>query len=226
MSLVAAAALLLAAAGLQLASKRPSSPPRPAGFVANLVPPNLTGWTGREVPIAETEELRRAVTEVLQFDQYLSRSYTKGSAVISIYIAYWEPEKVPPRSVGVHTPDTCWIQNGWTCSLRTHRVPLSGPRHELKPAEAGTYQISHVTQHVVFWHLVGGQTYAYEQSGLHDIWAPLRDLQAFGLNQKQEQFFIRLSASDPWERIWTDPGVRELIGSLEPLLAREPASGG
>jgi len=214
--------LLLAAVGLQLSAGGETGPVRSPSFLANLIPSSLTGWQGRELPLAETEELRNAVADTLQFDEHVSREYTKAGRRISIYIAYWQPNKVPPRSVGVHTPDTCWIQNGWTCSERIQRVPLSSASTPLQPAENGIYHFGGTTQHVLFWHLVGGETYSYEQSGLHDIWAPLRDLKTFGLNQKKEQFFIRLSADAPWDRIWHDPGVRELIGSLETLLATNP----
>jgi hypothetical protein len=61
-----------------------------------------------DVPLAQTEELVNTVEGRLRFDDVISRLYTSGSNQVGVYIAYWEPGKVPVRMVGVHTPDTCW----------------------------------------------------------------------------------------------------------------------
>ncbi len=206
--------ILIAAIVLQIGSRVSRGDARTIPSLAEAVPAEIPGWQSRVVPLAETEELKQAVSEVLQFDDVLTRGYSSPGADITLYIAYWRPGKVPPRSVGVHTPDTCWVQNGWTRETREYRVPLATVRGPLKPAESGTYRLHGTRLHVLFWHLVGGRPYAYEQEGLHALSAPLQDLFTFGLRQRREQLFIRLSCNQPFERVWQDPGVQELLAAL------------
>ena len=155
-------ALLLIAISLQFYATHRVSPGRPPPVLATDIPVALPGWSYRELPLAETEETRNAVMNTLQFDQFVSRIYHRGPAIVTIYAAYWGPNKVPPRAVGVHTPDTCWVQNGWTRLDRTHAVQLTTPQGTaFKPAEYGVYTAGHARQNVYFWHLVGGAAYSY-----------------------------------------------------------------
>lgn len=205
------------------------SPDRPPPFLTTDIPVALPGWSYRELPLAETEETRNAVVNALQFDQFVSRSYTRGAVTVTIYAAYWRADKVPPRMVGVHTPDTCWIMNGWKCTEREREIPLTlVDGTSLKPAEAGTYTIAGNNQHVYFWHLVGGRPYSYVQEGspsLSTMKAQLADLR-FGLRQKQEQYFVRVASNQPWSEVWQNPGIQALFRSLADLtLAARPEKG-
>lgn len=217
------AVILAVALSLQVFASVRRSPPRPAPSLAGIIPTELPGWTGRELPLGETEELKNQVAATLRFDEHVSRLFTRGGVMVTLYAAYWRPDKVPPRAVGVHTPDTCWIQNGWTRLDRTSSVPLSiGPGLPLKPAEFGVYSLRGNTQHVYFWHLVGGQAYSYEQDGLHSLVAPFQDMVSFGLEQKQEQLFVRLASNVPFPEIWNDPGLATLLSSLARLGVGTP----
>lgn len=216
--LLALGLLLTAATGLQLyqATKRKVFVPRPS--LSQTLPLDLPGWSSRELPLGETEETKNAVASILQFDDYFSRSYRSGSTEVTLYVAYWKPDKVPPRAVGVHTPDTCWVQNGWKRLDRAHAVPLSMPDgHALKPAEFGTYSLRGHTQQVYFWHLVGEKPYSYEQAGLHSLTAPLQDMVAFGLNQRRDQLFVRLASNVPFDQVWREPGLIRLLEALATL---------
>jgi len=217
-------ALLACAAGLQLWSTARLPAPRPLPDLDRLVPRAVQGWTTRDLPLAETEETKNAVASILQFDGHVSRAYTRAGITVTVYVAYWRPGKVPPRSVGVHTPDTCWIQNGWQCTRRERAVVLQAADGVfLKPAESGTYSTGGSNQHVYFWHLVGGQPYAYHQEGLHSLVSPLQDLLTFGLNQRREQLFVRVAANVPLPQIWTDSGFAEVTLALAALGLHQPA---
>lgn len=218
--LVAAAGLvLISAVGVQFFSAAPPVATLHAPL-EKLVPRDLPGWSVRDVPLADTAEGRNAVQGILRYDDFISRSYRRGPTEVTLYIAYWAPDRVPPRLVGRHTPDRCWIQNGWTCDSRTRAVVLPGTNGApLQPAEAGVYSFSNqATLHVAFWHLVGGKAYAYgpEQSDMVAL-APLTDLKTFGLNQRQEQFFIRIASNEKLEAFWTDPAFQKLLRSIESL---------
>lgn len=214
-----AALLLVAATGVQFYEAHTAEPSVPHSPLRQTLPLELPGWTSRDLPLAETEETRNAVESILQFDDYFSRSYRSGSTEITLYVAYWRPDRMPPRLVGRHTPDRCWILNGWNCESRNRGVLLAGTHGLLKPAETGTYAFKKQARlHVAFWHLVGSEVYAYgpEQSDMV-VFAPLKDLRTFGLNQRKEQYFIRLASNVPLNQIWPNPGFRQLLAGLEHL---------
>jgi hypothetical protein len=200
------------------------------GPISEVIPEQIAGWKGTPIPIAETEELQEQTAEILKFDEALSYRYERGKDYINIYIAYWEPGKVPIRKVGVHTPDTCWVQNGWKRQYREYAQVKDVNGVLLQPCEYGIFSLRDHEEHVLFWHLVGGKVHSYKQHGLHDIWSPVRDLFNKGFHQKADQYFIRLSSNRSLYDFWEDPGFQELLmaigklGVLETDLSK-PASG-
>tara|TARA_B100000989_G_C19460832_1_gene436127 strand:- start:249 stop:962 length:714 start_codon:yes stop_codon:yes gene_type:complete len=194
-----------------------SNTPTKTALLNELIPANIPGWSSQDVPIAETEELRARVSSFLNFDDYLSRYYTQGENHIGVYIAYWSPGKVPPRLVGSHTPDTCWVQNGWTSTFRDYNIQKSINDTPLKPFEYGSFEKDETSENVFFWHLVGDQAYTYDQENLHNLFAIFKDIKTFGLNQKKEQYFIRISSNLPLNTLWKDPGFQDLMKHIANL---------
>ncbi len=180
----------------------------------NLISRDLPGWSSQELPLGETEEVRNTVERRLNFDDYFSRVYRSGETQVGVYIAYWEPGKTAVRMVGAHTPDTCWVQNGWVCTDRESNVQKEVGNTDLKPGEFGIYEIRDNVQHVLFWHLVGDRVYGYEQEDSHNRFATLHDMINFGLNQRQEQYFIRISSNRPFSEIWDDAGFQQLMQDI------------
>lgn len=205
--------MLAGAMTLQLLAYFKQVPTSPPPHFSKSIPRHLQGWTNEDLPLAETEELKNGVIETLQFDEYVSQSYRRGPVTLTLYAAYWRHGKVPPRAVGVHTPDTCWVQNGWTRTSRTSGVSVMF----CEPAEFGVYVLRGNTQYVYFWHLVGGRPYSYDQEGLHSLTAPLQDLKNFGLNQRRDQLFVRLAANVPFEQLQNDAGYLALLYALSDL---------
>jgi hypothetical protein len=78
-----------------------------------------------EEEIAATPEMKRAVDELLNFDDAAFFTYTKGEDRVSVYIAYWKPGTMPQRLVSGHTPDVCWVGNVWEVRRRESRVSLA-----------------------------------------------------------------------------------------------------
>lgn len=207
------ATILATATVVQVLSLLSDQEPPNHPSLSLAIPAELPGWSASDLPLADTEELKGAVIGILKFDEYVSIIYRKGSVTMTLYAAYWSPGKVPPRAVGVHTPDTCWVQNGWTRKERrsASRVPFC------MPAEFGVYSLRESTLYVHFWHLVGGRSYAYEQEGLHSLTSPLKDLATFGLRQRREQMFIRLASSVPFDELENDAGYLALTRALARL---------
>lgn len=226
-SLYAIAFVLLTAAALQCYSLFLDVEIRKEGDLEELVAKHVPGWTVEDLPLGQTEEVVNAVESQLRFDDVISRIYRSGETQVGVYIAYWKPGKMPVRLVGVHTPDTCWVQNGWTCTTRRSNVEKQVRGADLKPAEYGIYEIDQHLQHVLFWHIVGSRIHTYEQMGMHSLTAAWQDIFRYGLNQRQEQFFIRVSSNRPFEEFWHDEGFRQIMSDIADLglIEMNPISG-
>jgi hypothetical protein len=191
-------------------------PPEPTlhQALADIVPSELPGWKIKDMDMAESPESSARITDFLNFDDALFRVFEKGDTLVGLYIAYWTPGKASYRWAGAHTPDTCWVQNGWTCTEREYSIPFQHGDTHFQPAEYGVYEKSGSTQNVHFWHLVGGTAFGYEQQGGHNIFGALLDIKHHGLNLRQEQFFIRLSSNKSLEQLKEIAGFSQILDSL------------
>jgi hypothetical protein len=211
-------AVLLGAVALQfLPVIIPPPPPTKERALAVTIPQELAGWTVTEVPIAETEEMKNVVESMLVYDDHVVRLYQRGSASVMVYIAYWSPGKMPYRMVGAHSPDTCWVLNGWTRHDRAQWTQCPDGSPIQQPIEWGTYSMSGNLQHVMFWHIVGGETYSFPQHGAHNHFALFNDFKRFGLNQRREQFFVRISSNRPFAEIWNDRDFQTILRPIAQL---------
>jgi hypothetical protein len=182
--------------------------------LADIVPSDLPGWKIKDMDMAESPESSARITDFLNFDDALFRVFQKGETFVGLYIAYWTPGKASYRWAGAHTPDTCWVQNGWTRKEREYSVPFGSAKAQFQPAEYGVYEKDGSAQNVYFWHLVGGQAFSYKQQGGHNILAALIDIKQHGLNLRQEQFFIRLSSNQGLEELKNTPGFNQILESM------------
>ena len=197
--------------------------------IAEIVPEKIDGWIVEEQPLAETEGMRQYVGKLLQFDQYVSRIFRKGELEVVFYTAYWEPGGKTPFDAGGHNPDSCWVNYGWTRDVREYFVSGRAVKgRELLPYEFGIYSKDGTTQPVIFWHLVNGEPFRYENQKLG--WRDglggaidrtsvrIEDFKRFGLNQRREQMFIRISfPNQDMEKVWNNPDFQELLLSVDRL---------
>ena len=191
-------------------------PPEPTlyGKLAEIVPSELEGWEIEDKDMAESEESSARITDFLNFDDAIFRVFQKDDTFVGLYIAYWTPGKASYRWAGAHTPDTCWVQNGWTRTDREYSIPFEHDDHAFQPVEFGIYEKSGTAQQVYFWHLVGGKAFSYKQQDGHNILASLIDIKHHGLNLRQEQFFIRLSSNKSLEELKKMPEFGKILDSL------------
>jgi hypothetical protein len=185
--------------------------------LADIVPSELAGWKIEDMNMAESPESSARITDFLNFDDAIFRVFEKGDTFIGLYIAYWSPGKASYRWAGAHTPDTCWVQNGWTCTEREYSIPFQHGDAQFQPAEYGVYEKNESAQKVYFWHLVGGTAFGYEQQGGHNIFGALIDIKHHGLDLRQEQFFIRLSSNKSLEQLKKTAGVDQILDSLSAI---------
>ena len=220
-SLLLPVAVLLTAATLQgLAVFR--EVPKPRGpHVAALIPTSLPGWRVKNVPLGPTEFLTGQVEKTLNFDEAVSREYSRAGASFGVYVAYWGAGKMPTRLVASHTPDRCWTENGWTCLEMRFRQQLAANGTALQPAEWRRVQPPDggAPTYVLYWHLVEGRV--YDQGGrFNAVPHPLawwKDAVQQALLGSREQYFVRLTSTVPLESLWGDPGFAEVLRGLQAL---------
>lgn len=192
-------------------------PPPEATFkreLSELVPSNLPGWEVQDLEIADTPESSTRISDFLNFDDAIFRTFKKGDTEVGLYIAYWGPGKASYRWAGAHTPDTCWVLSGWTCSKREYSIPFQHGDIEFEPAEFGVYETEDISRNVYFWHLVGGHANSYKQEGAPNIFGALIDIKQHGLDLRKEQFFIRLASNKPIQELKQISGFSEILDSL------------
>ena len=206
------------------------APARPRGFTGDLraALPEVSGWTRREIPIAGSSSALASAQGILNYSQAKQVLYARPGAQVLVYVAYWEPGKVSVVDAGSHNPDSCWVNNGCVRTERLYAVPGRVGGRELLPFELGQYIVPNGgKQNVAFWHLVNGEPNRYEdqQAGWRNglvgrlerlplVW---KDIRTYGLNQKNEQMFIRISSGARIEDLFADPGNGALWQALAPL---------
>ncbi|MFT4901630.1 MAG: hypothetical protein ACI81V_000904 [Lentimonas sp.] len=182
--------------------------------LAEIVPHELAGWTIEDMDMADSPESSARISEFLNFDDALFRVFKKGDTFIGLYIAYWKPGKASYRWAGAHTPDTCWVVNGWTCDEREYRVPFKNKEHPFEPAEYGIYSKGGSSQNVYFWHLVGGFAQNYVQTKVPNIFSAWIDIKDHGLSLRKEQFFVRLSSNRSLKALKSEKEFHEILDSM------------
>ncbi len=196
-----------------------TSPVQNVGL-AERVPTKLNGWVVRDEPLGPTEFLQSAVEQNLNYDDVVNRVYERGNISVGVYVAYWSPERMPVQKVASHTPDRCWTENGWTCEEYARWGDgslVSG----LLPAQwrVFTPPTSSMLTHVMYWHLVGGELYDYGE-GMNRSLGPIawwKETLYYALKGSAEQYFIRLTSNRPFDEVWDDPGVQEIVRALAEL---------
>lgn len=210
---VVACTIVLGAAGSHRA-------PKYHGKVLDLLPKSesIDGWTLTYESIAETPEMQRTVNEQLNFDDAVFAIYRRAGISVSVYIAYWRPGKMPARMIASHTPDTCWVYNGWRKLSALRSGPLRIGPTALPAGEVRVMSINAHVENVIFWHMADGKSKSYQSQGLPPWHAIFSDIFADGLAQKPEQFFIRISTNCALETIVKEPLFIAIIDSLRPAF--------
>lgn len=223
--LILAALLLIGAVGLQFLSVRNLSSGdqrslRATDWLDSRVPGNLVGWSGKDVSLGASEFMKGQVEEILNFDDCSYRIYSRGSARLGVYVAYWKQDRMPVSRVASHTPDRCWTDNGWSCEAMRfdERWTVSGEK--LQPGQWRIFKSPRGdTEYVVFWHLIGDKTFDFGDRFTHftDPTKWVRDTIAYATLGSAEQYFIRLTSDRPFDELNNDPGFQEILRALGKL---------
>lgn len=158
----------------------------------------LPGWTVSHQPIAETEEMKRAVAEQLNYDDAVYAIYAANGLRISVYAAYWTPGKMPYRMIATHTPDVCWVGGGWKCLVRGTQLMAASERSKPLEAEHRVFELGGISEHVIFCHFASGKLLRYETEAHPPWYAMFADVFRTGVHQRGEQLFFRISSNRPY----------------------------
>lgn len=223
-SLILPGFALVAAVGLQSVNVFREKPQPRGAHLDQSVPLELPGWRGRNVPLGANEFMAGEVEKVLNYDEVLNRDYGRAGESFSVYVAYWGAGKMPTRLVASHTPDRCWTENGWRCLQMKFKATQSFEGAPLQPAEWRVFEPPRggAPIYVLYWHLVEGRTYDYGDR-FNNVPDPLlwwKDAVQQALLGSREQYFIRLTSSEPLEDLWQDPGFAEVLRGLARLGLR------
>lgn len=227
LSLGIIAALLVAGIAVQLPAWRKAQPRLAlagAPSLAKRLPVNLSGGTAHDEPIAATEEMKKAVGELLNFNDGVFRIYQWPGARISVYAAWWEAGRMSPRLVATHTPDVCWPGNGWARD-QTAEGGLTALADELRAkgfaeGECRVFLMQNKPEYVVFWHKVGDEMLSYKTGYAPPWWAWIDEMWRGGLNLRKEQLFVRISSDKPLQETWSKSELEPLRKALLDLGLR------
>jgi len=191
--------------------------------LSTSLPGQIAGWIARDLELGPTEATNRAVASTLRFDDVYYKEFRSPRAIVSLYVAYWGPSKMPVQLVASHTPDRCWVENGWVCERRVHGETLGVNGVAVLPGEWRLFRApSKLSLNVIFWHLKGGELYDYgdRMNTVPFIWRWWRDVYRTIATAPAEQYFVRLTSNRPFRELAQDSGWQELTASLADLGLR------
>lgn len=179
--------------------------------------PSEEGWKVEDLPLGDTESLNTTALKMLRMDGFIQRRYTRGADELTLYVAYWKPGTMDTRLVASHTPDRCWVENGWSCPLLRNAQTLEMPEMEVQPAQYRVFRMNGRDVTVYYWLMVNGERYEFGDR-MNRYPNPLmfiRDFIREMARGRPEHYFVRISSNMDAERLRRLPLFIETMKGLE-----------
>lgn len=205
-----------------------------AGMLAAALPAQIEGWKSKERPLGDTPEVERAARKALRASDYFSREYFSedGSRRFGVYVAFWEKGADGTANASSHTPDRCWVENGWKNRLdKSDSRRLVGPADGVPIMPANyrfmTFDSRGVSAHVLFWFVRGGKLFDYGAADtyLRNPLDYLKNAFAASFTKVPELYFVRIESATPFEELQKDAGFMKMLGVLGKLAIGERQGG-
>lgn len=182
------------------------------------IPSAAEGWDIEDMPIASSIEMQKAVNELLNYDEAVFRQYTKNGRTLTVYAAYWRPYRFHPRLISVHTPDVCWVGNGWTIKRANYNYGVSLSDGRAWHAQERAFEANGEPMNVIYWHILDGRLSGYAEGPASTSRSFLDSLRNDLRHGAGEQFFIRISSPQPWSSWVDDPLYQQILDTFAPVL--------
>ena len=193
--------------------------------LVDIIPSKIEGLEFESLSIAESKVRKALIESDLRYDDVFYGKYMNDDFEVRIYVSFWKPGKSPYDLAGYHSPDVCWLSQGWVREDREYAVEKKLGHMSLKPVECGVYSMDGSQTEVMFWHLIGGKPNRYKNTGFDTSFAArfdrmlnmFRDAKTLGIGNPSEQLFIRISSETPIDELWPQADFQRLLLSLKPL---------
>lgn len=208
MFVVALAAQQLVGGSARMATPEPR--------LKTVVPAEVSGWTVRDEKLAGTEVDHGKVVGQIQFDDYVYRSFTRGSARFDIYVAYWRPGKDARSFAGGHIPDRCFAGAGFTMGEGRSAVQLPFQLGTLSAAEWRRFKASDKSHvEVLYWTVQGGRVLTFRRGETAKLLADaLNELRV----ARMEQYFIRVTTTGTFDELVNVPEFQERLQAVDRMV--------
>lgn len=218
---VAALSIIVAAVGMQIMGiSRAQNMHRPLPALGKAIPDKLDGWSVEDQTVGATEQMSDRAREMLEFDSYLHRSYSRAGTSFTVWIAYWRHGKQINRVVESHTPDICWTFAGWTM-LQKDDARVLAPRELLPPGRWRTFTPpgEAATIEAIYWHIIGGKVLLDNRATRFSRWLDeLRDVM-WGTG---ERYFVRITTNQQFSELEQDTAFQQVLQGVEQLTGVQP----
>ncbi len=209
-----------------------SAPSKPTGHIKAIVPASPDGWASKDLPLGPTEEAQRAAEKILASTEFLNREFTSpdGKFTFVAYIAYWKRGAANGKVVSDHTPDKCWVMNGWKNDKSKARsdVVFEFDGMKLIPAfyRRMTFNnLSNTTERFVcFWHMMDGTRYEFGDSATFYNAFSFDYLKGAFLSVFKgapEMYFIRIDSPSDFPILQKEKAFQEVVKSLGKLILEQ-----
>lgn len=203
---------------------------KPDKHLEKAIPASIGETKSVERPLGNNEEVARATEKILAVNEYINREYTlPDGRKFTIYISYWAPRKESMRVASTHTPDRCWVRNGWknddSKKIQNDILQLDGK--PLMPAYYREYTIDNLgrnyRRNVWFWFVTDGVRYDYKVA---DNYAPspilyIKNMISDALVGSPEMYFVRIDSDSSLKELFKDKDFAAILKSLGELILFE-----
>ena len=203
----------------------PASPNVIDRLLSDIIPSEIEGFEFEILPLESIGITLKDIDKHLGHDDIFYGKYTHENFAVNVYVSFWKPGKSPYDLAGYHSPDVCWLSQGWVREDREYAVEKKLGHISLKPVEFGVYSMDGAQTEVLFWHLIGGKPNRYKTAVFHTTMAArfdrmlnmFRDAKRLGIGNPSEQLFIRISSETSFDELWPQADFQRLLVSLKPL---------
>ncbi len=201
--------------------------PKEKGHLAKLIPATIGSLHSVDMPLGETEAIAKAAKGILSLTEFMNRTYRDNDGnEFTLFISYWAEGKEALARATVHTPDRCWVTNGWKNinEKKQNADILSVNGKNLIPAyyREMTYDATGipVKRNIWFWFIANGERYDYGDGDniMPSIPKYIENTLTDAFSNSPESYFIRIDSVNDLRTLLDNADFIRLLDSLGNLI--------